>query len=86
MDKKSKHTTMRFTPQDRQAIARIRELYGCISDTAAVRLALQIVARQEQTPNPSRPEREGHSSPPSKERGFLARLLSPYGSVQMPEP
>jgi hypothetical protein len=57
MDKKSKHTTMRFTPQDMQAIARIRQLYGCISDTAAVRLALQIVARQEQSPNPSRPQR-----------------------------
>jgi len=56
MEKKSKQTTMRFTPQDMQAIARIRELYGCISDTAAVRLALQIVARQEQLPNPSRPK------------------------------
>ncbi len=56
MDKK-KQTTMRFTPQDMQAIARIRELYGCISDTAAVRLALQIVARQEQARPPSRPKR-----------------------------
>jgi len=45
MDKKSKHTTMRFTPQDMQAIEKIREAYGCISDMAAVRLALQIVAR-----------------------------------------
>jgi hypothetical protein len=54
---KKKQTTMRFTSQDMQAIARIRELYGCISDTAAVRLALQIAARQEQAPNPSRPKR-----------------------------
>ena len=37
-------------PQDMEAIARIRELYGCISDSAAVRLALQMVARQETKP------------------------------------
>jgi hypothetical protein len=57
MEKKTKHTTMRFTRRDMEAIARIRELYGCLSDTVAVRLALEIVARQEQTPLPSRPER-----------------------------
>jgi len=56
MDKR-KQTTMRFSEQDMAAIARIRELYGCISDTAAVRLALQMVARQEQSPTPSRPKR-----------------------------
>ena len=57
MSKQSKQTTMRFTEQDMAAITRIRELYGCISDTAAVRLALQIVARQAQAPNPSHPKR-----------------------------
>jgi len=50
MRKKSKQTTMRFTPQDMQAIARIRELYGCISDTAAVRLSLQLAAREKGPP------------------------------------
>jgi hypothetical protein len=57
MGKKSKHTTMRFTPQDMEAIGKIREAYGCISDTAAVRLALQIVARREQPP-PITPQKE----------------------------
>jgi hypothetical protein len=47
---------MRFTPQDMQAIEKIREAYGCISDTAAVRLALQIVARQEQAPTHHAPK------------------------------
>ncbi len=63
MDKKTKNTTMRFTPQDLAAIARIRELYGCNSDVAAVRLALQIVARGEQVPNRPTPTRNGFSSP-----------------------
>jgi hypothetical protein len=57
MDKKRKQTTMRFSEQDIEAIARIRELYGCISDTAAVRLALQIAVRQEQT-QPITPHKE----------------------------
>ena len=48
---------MRFTPQDMQAIEKIRQLYGCNSDTAAVRLALQVVARQESTP-PITPQKE----------------------------
>ncbi|MFL5628152.1 MAG: hypothetical protein ACJ788_21440 [Ktedonobacteraceae bacterium] len=47
-------TTMRLTPQDREAIARIKDLYGCPSDIAAIRLAIRIVARLEQTPNPQR--------------------------------
>ncbi len=54
---------MRFSPQDMAAIARIRELYGCVSDTAAVRLALQVVARQEQAPPPSRLQEERGSYP-----------------------
>ena len=62
MDKKSKHTTMRFTPQDMEAIAHIRELYGCISDVAAVRLALQIVARQEQV-SPQAPDKDSPRVP-----------------------
>ena len=66
MDKKSKHTTMRFTPQDMQAIEKIREAYGCISDMAAVRLALQIVARG------SLPAGSGAFIPPP-ERGGSSR-------------
>ncbi len=61
MDKKSKQTTLRFSQADLAAIARIRELYACVSDTAAVRLALQIVARQEQSPPVPTPTRNGHS-------------------------
>jgi hypothetical protein len=64
MEKKSKNTTMRFTPQDLAAIARIRELYACVSDTAAVRLALQMVARGEAGPTPA---------PLQNERGFYPR-------------
>jgi len=50
MEKKqqSKPTTMRLTEQDKADIERIKELYGCPSDIAAIRLALRIVARQEQ--------------------------------------
>src|SRR5712692_3713717 len=66
MQKKTKNTTMRFTPQDMAAIARIRELYSCISDTAAVRLALQIVARQEQSP--TAPLQKGTAFHPLLER------------------
>ena len=51
--KRSKQTTMRFTPQDQADSERIRELYGCLSDTAAVRLALRIVARGEALPSPA---------------------------------
>ncbi len=64
--KQTNATTIRLEQTDRQAIARIRELYGCPSDAAAIKLAVRMVARQEQTPNlalivpqtaPSRPER-----------------------------
>jgi hypothetical protein len=71
MDKHTKQTTMRFTAQDMEAIARIRELYGGISDTAAVRFALRLAARQE-TPaqalakdSPFLPMREAQGSPGS---------------------
>jgi len=63
MDKKSKHTTMRFTPQDMEAIAQIKELYGCLSDTAAVRLALRILAGQKQVPSAAQINKERFSSP-----------------------
>ena len=58
MDKKKKHTTMRFTEQDIAAIARIRERYGCISDTAAVRLALHLVASAEVGSTPPHSDKE----------------------------
>ena len=56
-----KPTTVRLEPQDRQAIETIKQLYGCPSDIAAIRLALRMVARQEAIP--STPLR-------SSERGF----------------
>ena len=44
---KTKATTVRLEPPDRAAIERIKELYGCASDIAAIRLALRMVARGE---------------------------------------
>ncbi len=52
-----KLTTMRFTEADLAAIETIKRLYACNSDIAAVRLALQIVARQESTPVPKPQQR-----------------------------
>ena len=53
MRKKQAHaTTIRLEQADREALARIRELYGCPSDSAAIKLALRIVARLEQSPSP----------------------------------
>ena len=43
-------TTIRLESADREAIARIRELYGCPSDNAAIKLALRMVARGEVPP------------------------------------
>jgi len=40
-------TTIRLEQADREAIARIRELYGCLSDSAAIKLAVRMVARGE---------------------------------------
>jgi len=59
-----KHTTMRFTAADLEAIATIRERYGCLSDSAAVRLALHMVARGETAPV---------AQAPNKERRFYPR-------------
>jgi len=51
MEKKRIHpTTIRLTEQDRALLARIKVLYGCNSDMAAIRLALRIAARQEKEP------------------------------------
>ncbi len=58
-----KLTTMRFTEQDLQAIETIKQLYACNSDIAAVRLALQIVARQEISPGAQARDKERHSHP-----------------------
>ena len=38
-------TTICLEQADREAIARIRELYGCLSDSAAIKLAVHMVAR-----------------------------------------
>ncbi|HET8850985.1 MAG TPA: hypothetical protein VFN02_00520, partial [Ktedonobacteraceae bacterium] len=52
-------TTIRLEEQDKEAIARIKDLYGCPSDIAAIRLALRMVARGDgippQAPNKERP-------------------------------
>ncbi len=50
-------TTIGLEEQDKQAIARIKELYGCPSDVAAIRLALRMTAREAESPRPSRPKR-----------------------------
>ncbi len=61
---KNQATTVRLEPQDRQAIETIKELYGCPSDVAAIRLALRIVARQEVLPTPApNKERDSHLAP-----------------------
>ena len=60
----NKPTTVRFTPQDKQLIERVRELYGCPSDIAAIRLALRMVAREEVVPSPA-PNKERLSYPQS---------------------
>ncbi len=48
--KQANVTTIRLEPTDREAIAHIRELYGCPSDNAAIKLALRMVARGEVPP------------------------------------
>ena len=58
----NKPTTVRFTPQDKELIERVKELYGCPSDIAAIRLALRMVAMQEVIPSPA-PKKERLSSP-----------------------
>jgi len=47
-----KPTTVRLEPADKAAIERIREMYGCPSDIAAIRFALRMVAREEIAPVP----------------------------------
>ena len=59
----TKSTTMRFTPRDRELIERIKELYGCSSDIAAIRLALRMVAMGEIIPSPA-PGKERRIPPP----------------------
>jgi len=44
---KKKQTTVRLSQQDLDAIAKIKELYACESDIAAIRLALRLASRQE---------------------------------------
>lgn len=56
-------TTIRLEPQDREAIARIKELYGCPSDSAAIKLALRLVARGETGPGAQTPNKERAFSP-----------------------
>jgi hypothetical protein len=58
---KIKATTVRLEPQDREAIERIKELYGCPSDVAAIRLALRMTSRGEVSlPITPRKERRFH--------------------------
>ncbi len=65
-------TTIRLEDADREDIAHIRELYGYPSDSAAIKLALRMVARGEAPPHPT-PTRNVHSSPAWKDGGFLGR-------------
>ncbi len=48
---KNSAKTIRLDLQDREAIARIREVYGCPSDNAAIKLAVRMLAAQD-TPMP----------------------------------
>ena len=59
--KQADATTIRLEQADREAIARIRELYGCPSDSAAIKLAVRMVARGPET------------LAPDKERAFYPR-------------
>jgi hypothetical protein len=43
--------TIRLDATDWEALVRIKELYGCPSDNAAIKLALRLVARQEVSPS-----------------------------------
>jgi len=51
-------TTIRLEAQDKEAIARIREAYGCPSDNAAIKLALRMTARLTIVPNAQAPAKE----------------------------
>lgn len=55
-------TTIRLEAQDREAIERIKDLYGCPSDIAAIRLALRMIARGEGIPTQV-PDKERRSYP-----------------------
>jgi hypothetical protein len=66
----NKPTTVRFTPQDKELIERIRELYGCPSDIAAIRLALRMVAREEVIPSPA-PKKGTSLISPELKQGVL---------------
>jgi hypothetical protein len=48
--KQANATTIRLEQADREAIAQIREFYGCPSDAAAIKLAVRMVARGEGVP------------------------------------
>ncbi len=61
--KQANVTTIRLEQADREAIAHIRELYGCPSDNAAIKLALRMVARGEGVPTAPAPNKERHFHP-----------------------
>lgn len=54
----NKPTTIRFTQQDRELIEQVKELYGCPSDVAAIRLALRLATRLEFRLRAQAPEKE----------------------------
>ncbi len=54
----NKPTTVRFTPQDKELIEQVKELYGCPSDVAAIRLALRLVTRLEISPCAQAPHKD----------------------------
>jgi hypothetical protein len=57
-------TTIRLEEQDKEARARIKELYSCPSDIAAIRLALRIVAREVSTPTRPKPPNKDEALSP----------------------
>jgi hypothetical protein len=59
---KRQATTVRLEPEDREALERIKHLYGCPSDNAAIKLALRMLARGE-TPTPITPQKERRIPP-----------------------
>jgi len=42
---RNKAPTVRFNDTDKKNIERVKELYACTSDIAAIRTALQVVAQ-----------------------------------------
>ena len=69
MEKKRKSTMLRLSEQDLQAVLKIRAYYGIASDNQAIILAINLTARQIETPA------GGGVSPPWLKPGALTPLI-----------